>query len=161
MNWSALSEAPGRESAARRVLWTRRVFEGAGARPGVLSTGISILAVSDGPIMHLGTNVPRDYFVAFFSPSKSARRQTFPPRTDWERRHFSASPRHPSTLASLLSPDPPVSGRPSTGRSMAPERTAAGSAGSLWCPAAVSPAWRIEGVRHECSRSPVVCAATI
>jgi len=62
MNWSALSEAPGRESAARRVLWTRRVFEGAGARPGVLSTGISILAVSDGPIMHLGTNVTARLF---------------------------------------------------------------------------------------------------
>src|SRR5712692_8436092 len=43
--------------------------------------------------IRLGTNVPRDYFVAFFSPSKSARRKTFQPRTDWERRHFSPSPR--------------------------------------------------------------------
>jgi hypothetical protein len=67
--------------------------------------------------MHLGTNVPRDYFVAFFSPSKSARRKTFQPRTDWEPRHFRASPQHPSTLASLLRQSPPVSGRrPSTGR---------------------------------------------
>jgi hypothetical protein len=31
------------------------------------------------PIMRLGTNVPRDYFVAFFSRSKSARRETFQP----------------------------------------------------------------------------------
>jgi hypothetical protein len=33
--------------------------------------------------MRLGSNVPRDYFVAFFSHSKSARRKTFQPRTDW------------------------------------------------------------------------------
>jgi hypothetical protein len=30
------------------------------------------------PIMHLGTSVPRDYFVAFFSCSKSARRRLSP-----------------------------------------------------------------------------------
>src|SRR6266849_6567376 len=68
------------------------------------------------PIMHQGTNVPRDYFVAFLSPSKSARRKTFPPQTYPERRHFSASPRNSSPLAALLRQIPSVSGRPSTGR---------------------------------------------
>jgi hypothetical protein len=38
-------------------------------------------------IMHVGTNVPRDYFAVFFSAFEVCTAETFQRRTDWERRH--------------------------------------------------------------------------